>query len=168
MSAASGGRGAEEQRSEADGGVPLTALWRAVTGLGLGLILGGAGSIALSLFEGIGFAEPGVGTRVWRLHHANPAGGVALVSIGVLTVLGGWGRRPALAWAGALACLALAVAVPTGQALGANVLGGSAATVALLLAVGGGVAACVGAARADSRAAGREQAKPPTGADDGR
>jgi hypothetical protein len=134
--------------------VATDRLWRAVLVLGVLATTAGLLAVVLALADGVGWVEPGIQTRVWWFHHANPLGGLLLALAGAVVLAGGWRCRPVLALVGAVALLVFAAAVPIGQAVRANVLGGSASTVALCLGLGGGVLACTLTVLATDRSAG--------------
>ena len=127
------------------------SLWRAVLVLGALATAAGVLGIALALADGVGFAEPGIETRVWWFHHANPLGGFLTTVAGLVGIASGLARSPALTLLAAAAMLLLAAGVMLGQAVGANVLGGSASTVGLCLGLGGGLLACALTARGAER-----------------
>ena len=126
-------------------------LWRSVLLLGAVGAVAGALAVVLALVDGLAFAEAGVGARVWWFHHANPLGGLLILAAGLIGVAAGALRKVLVALLAAAGMLALAAVVPVGQALGVNVLGGSASTVGLCLALGGGLLACALTARIAER-----------------
>lgn len=114
---------------------------RAPLVLGVLCVAAGVAGLAASVADG----QPLLGeqgARVGAFHHLNPLGGLVVATLGAVALVGTLLGRRLLVLAAGLALLAGALAVPIDQAAGAGVIGGSASTMAVLLGLGGGLAAC--------------------------
>ncbi|MBA2316825.1 MAG: hypothetical protein H0V93_03465 [Euzebyales bacterium] len=114
---------------------------RAVLALAaLGLVAGLSG-LGAALLEGQSLLES-PGARVGAFHHLNPLGGIVTTVLAALALVAGLTRSGMLALVSAAGFAAAAAVTVLGSALGASSLGGTAATVAVFLGLGGGLAAC--------------------------
>ena len=114
---------------------------RAVAALAaLGLVAGLSGLCA-ALLDGQSLLES-PGARVGAFHHLNPLGGIVTTALAALALVAGLTRGRMLTLVAAAGFAVAAAITVLGSALGASPLGGTAATVAVFLGLGGGLAAC--------------------------
>lgn len=114
---------------------------RALLVLGVLCVVAGLTGLAASVTDGQSLLGQ-QGARVGAFHHLNPLGGLVVATLGAVALVGTVLRRGLLVLTAAVILLAGALAVPIDQATGAGIIGGSASTMAVLLGLGGGLAAC--------------------------